>query len=202
MKYIIIAVILIFIITVITFISIIYKGTKTVSGKIIKIEKKMKNNIRRRPGANSLYKNRIVYSYSVDGKMYTNSITDEFDFGDLFYKKIKPEEKEKKFQETYNYKVEKEDIIVRYKVNNPKDSNINGFLMKGMFTYLTIGIIFCINIWSVSNIIFIFYTIKILNRGNTNKIKCFLCFFTITTIPQNCLKFKSTIYRSHMLYKI
>lgn len=39
MKYIIIAVILIFIITVITFISIIYKGTKTVSGKIIKIEK-------------------------------------------------------------------------------------------------------------------------------------------------------------------
>lgn len=144
MKYIIIAVILIFIITVITYVSIIYKGTKTVSGKIIKIEKKMKNNIGRRPGANSLYKNRIVYSYSVDGKMYTNSITDEFDFGDLFYKKIKPEEKEKKFQETYNYKVEKEDIIVRYKVNNPKDSNINGFLMKGMFTYLTIGIIFAL----------------------------------------------------------
>ena len=60
----------------------------------------------------------------------------------LFYKKIKPEEK--KFQETYNYKVEKEDIIVRYKVNNPKDSNINRFLMKGMFTYLTIGIIFAL----------------------------------------------------------
>lgn len=39
----------------------------------------MKNNIGRRPGANSLYKNRIVYSYSVDGKMYTNSITDAFD---------------------------------------------------------------------------------------------------------------------------
>lgn len=142
MKYIIIAVILIFIITVITFISIIYKDTKTVSGKIIKIEKKMKNNIGRRPGANSLYKNRIVYSYYVDGKIYTNSITDEFDFGNLFYKKIKP--KEKKFQEIYNYKVEKEDIIVRYKVNNPKDSNINGFLMKGMFTYLTIGIIFAL----------------------------------------------------------
>lgn len=155
MKYIIIATIILLIITIAIFISIMYKGTKTVSGKIIKIEKRMKKKTGHRYGANTLYENRIVYSYCVEGKMYTSSISDAFNFGDLFYKKIESEKNEKMFQETYNYKVEKENIIVRYKINNPKDSNINGFLIRGIFTYLAIGAIFAIAIAGIITLIVI-----------------------------------------------
>lgn len=119
---------------------LINRDTSIVDGEIIRIDKK--RNLKPDIHPYTKYKTIITYFYFVNDKKYISTMIDDFGFSNIFYKYKKTNSNKKIMQNEYTYYVEKKNIRVCYKNNNPQDSKIKNFILKEILYLLIFSIIF------------------------------------------------------------
>lgn len=114
---------------------LINRDTSIVDGEIIRIDKESSPRPNIPPYIK--YKTIITYFYFVNDKKYISTITDDLGLSNIFYKY-----KKTNLNNKYTYYVEKKNIRVCYKNNNPQDSKIKNFILKEFLYLLIFSIIF------------------------------------------------------------